>query len=1069
MNAWKSKAGITFPIILALLLAAISVTPALADDDPPPTETPEATAPLEENSDESQVTEAADAESVDRSQVDESASTTPPETVTVSEILDSAPAQTQIIILDENGEVLPLASEEASEIVQQADPIWCPASVAVPVDDGAGCSPSQTSMTGLISWLTINNPNMAGTIWIENIYDSSAAVGDGLADEFTLDGDDLFNMATFALTIKGGWDGIGTGTVDTTFPSTFVGDSLSIINWKGNITVSDIEIAGASVNPNPTSDAAFAGLYIETEGSVTLNRVDVLSSGGSLRGVQIENNVAGKAGSVTINDGSFLLNNTENLFINSHGIVTLKNVTASDSVSNNGVQIDNSLDGTPSAVTITNGTFENNGTAGGDDGIRITSNGAVTLTDVNANGNGGSGAVIFTMANTAGTAPVTLKGLNTFNGNVTQWGLIIRTNSAIAIKHVVANGNGFTGVHLDATNLDANTLVKPVTISGSAQVNGTVGGDGHGLIILSNGAVTLNNITATNNFGDGVNIDTDTTHSTLAASVTLKGVNNFNNNAGFAGLEVRADGKITVNNTSANDNAGVGVFLTNDAPSSGSNPSITITGFLTAINNDFGLSIGSNGAVTALNLTTIDNEDAGTSIINQASPFFSPVTLNGANIFNNNLNAGLSIYSAGAVTVNNITAMGNGDTNLASAEGFGVYINNAVSAGVQQAVTLKGTSSFNGNMDYGLKIESYGSVTLLNVTATDNGTLDTNADGNGMLITNTGGTLAKPVTLTGFNVFNGNAVHGADIQASGAVLLNNITANDNGKFTLGTFGDGLQVQNAGGASATPVTIKGVSTFNSNDGNGLNILSDGVVSISSITASYNGNIGTNISNTNPSIQSNVMLSRYGVFNDNGQTGLSISSNGSVTTANLTAVGNNEVGVLILTTGLAKTQSVTLNGNNTFNYNDFSGLAVFSDGNIKVNNLNVNYNGTFGAILDNKTNWLANSFAGFGSVTQTGFVNAIGNVSATGLDIVTHGNVTLTGVTANDNGSGPADNGISITADGNATLTCTNTHYNTDNGLILNVGGNLTLKGLIAYFNGDDEDLTVAGTTTRTPCP
>jgi hypothetical protein len=56
--------------------------------------------------------------------------TTPlPEELTptpVAELLTQVPESTEVIVLDENGETLPLASEEASEIVEVVDPMWCP-------------------------------------------------------------------------------------------------------------------------------------------------------------------------------------------------------------------------------------------------------------------------------------------------------------------------------------------------------------------------------------------------------------------------------------------------------------------------------------------------------------------------------------------------------------------------------------------------------------------------------------------------------------------------------------------------------------------------------------------------------------------------------------------------------------------------------------------------------------------------------------------------------------------------------------------------------------------------------
>jgi hypothetical protein len=47
-----------------------------------------------------------------------------PEDVTISEVLETAPDGTEVIVLDENSEALPLVSEETSQVVATGDPMW---------------------------------------------------------------------------------------------------------------------------------------------------------------------------------------------------------------------------------------------------------------------------------------------------------------------------------------------------------------------------------------------------------------------------------------------------------------------------------------------------------------------------------------------------------------------------------------------------------------------------------------------------------------------------------------------------------------------------------------------------------------------------------------------------------------------------------------------------------------------------------------------------------------------------------------------------------------------------------
>src|SRR5690606_34889701 len=76
----------------------------------------------------------------------------------VAEIIESLPEDTDLIVLDEDGEALPLASEAAAEVLGGGDPQWCPVGVT---PGAASCSPSFATFTGaggLIEWL-LNNQN----------------------------------------------------------------------------------------------------------------------------------------------------------------------------------------------------------------------------------------------------------------------------------------------------------------------------------------------------------------------------------------------------------------------------------------------------------------------------------------------------------------------------------------------------------------------------------------------------------------------------------------------------------------------------------------------------------------------------------------------------------------------------------------------------------------------------------------------------------------------------------------------------------------------------------------------
>ena len=102
------------------------------------------------------------------------------------------------------------------------------------------------------------------------------------------------------------------------------------------------------------------------------------------------------------------------------------------------------------------------------------------------------------------------------------------------------------------------------------------------------------------------------------------------------------------------------------------------------------------------------------------------VTLTGSNYFignNNQLNDGnedgLDIISDGAITVNNLTAWWN--------DGKGAYLDNCLwNSGLNKCtgsgnITLTGTNSFIGNTEDGLIADTHGNIILNNVTADNNG------------------------------------------------------------------------------------------------------------------------------------------------------------------------------------------------------------------------------------------------------------------------------------------------------------------------------------------------------------
>ena len=152
--------------------------------------------------------------------------------------LTQVPDGTQITVVDGNGNVQPLATQAAANIIATGDPIWCPAG-ASPIAGTGGCTASYTDLYSLVNAIVtsaISQPNQNGTIWISAGTDNSAS-------NISIDGSVLTTWANYTLTLQGGWDGtsstIPVGTSDFS-------KAIAITNWKIDVAVNDITISNTS-------------------------------------------------------------------------------------------------------------------------------------------------------------------------------------------------------------------------------------------------------------------------------------------------------------------------------------------------------------------------------------------------------------------------------------------------------------------------------------------------------------------------------------------------------------------------------------------------------------------------------------------------------------------------------------------------------------------------------------------------------------------------------------------------------------------------------------------------------
>lgn len=891
-------------LIFALLLPANVV----ADDStpPPPTEEvviPPVDLPTEEAAVPTDVqptelaTEPADA-ALPTEELVSTELATEPETsdVTVPELLASLPTETEIVV-QVGDQIEPLATQTAASAILVGDPIWCPEGVP-PIPNTGGCTASYATLFLLVDDIDSGNivePAADGVIWITAGTDLSVSAVD-------IDGSNTsFNTwRTFSLTIQGGWDGTAAGTITG---STAFSAPITIQNWQADVIVNDLSITTNSTGL--TVETTDADIFLEDINST--NNTGVGSSGVELNALLT--GVTG--GNVTITGiNNFSGNAGSGLDINADGFVSIANVTA-DQNTISGADITSLGDVT---ISGTSSFSDNTGT-----GLIVNAAGDIDLSDMNATGNDAGGVELYA------NAGVTISGTNLFNGN-NSTGLYVESTGDVDLENISANQNGAGGVGSGVEiYTDAN-----VSFIGSNIFDDNAN---DGLYIEAVGNIDAENVSADTNGEDGVEL--------YAANVSILGTNSFDTNIGN-GLYIETTNNIDVENLNAEANS---VIL-----QAGGNISIAGTNQFNNNSTD-GLYAEAVGSIDAENLTASGNGGYGADL--QA---IAGVTVTGSNSFDNNTNSGLNVSASGVgavVELENISANDN--------DGSGAEISSSGS------VILSGTNSFENNQITGLFIDATGVIDIENITASNNGT-------NGAELNS-----LAAITVSGLNTFEINHENGLIIDAVGNVNLANISANSNG---IAGVGNGLEVNSLG-----DITLAGSNQFNSNQNIGVLIEAVNGVLIENLTADQNGSSGAELTFTGT-----ASLSGVNVFNNNGNAGIYLEAVGNISVANVTANGNAADGAnLTSTTGTlniagsnffsantnygifaealgdinAEGISSTLNGvgaefstsgefnltgTNIFSNNVNEGMLVYAGSDIYIENSTIQDNGTEGLYLD-----------------------------------------------------------------------------------------------------------------------
>lgn len=958
----------------------------------------------------------------------------------------------------------------------------------------------------------------------------------------------------------------------------------ALVHTHNSLLVSPVTITGGTFNDNATY-----GLEVLSKGTITLSKV---KAGGNLGGYGAKlDNSEGTAGVVikgtALGDNAFDGNglnvgtNNDGLYIFTNGAVTLGYLSASGN-SAMGLNLDSTTTG---AVTITRGSFDDNGAQG----MVVKSKGAIKMTTVSASNNLNQGV---NLDNTTGAAGVTITG-GDFNHNQGT-GLYVRSKGAITLKTTQAYGNsvhemdfpsGVYTVHdvfevdggVDTWTVDVTAgMVGPAydAILSSAHANGILeirdplGNIDYSAFAISSGDLYVATITdftfdeegawtfqvrdnstylpvgyflSSDVFGATTGDEwfgytgADLENTGGTAGVTIANAafpkyewgetipeRDFNSNNAI-GLLIRTNGAVSVTSVVAYGNSSFGVNINNVPPTGTATPNVTLTNGRFIANGDTGLEVLTKGGITAKNIGSAWNAAIGNAAVGKgahlvtttAGKTVSIVNLNSTEYnyipgFENNMANGLEISSLGAVTLTNVRAFenetgdgisvvttgGSGNITLSnvsvtySRNGYGILIDNHIGAG---NVTINGGYAADNELD-GIHIETKGSIKLNKVYAEYN-------RGQGAFLDNGYSTSYPSVTITNMPLasnidylgFSANDFGGLAIVSNGLVTLNNVIANwntgngatienNNGpydvKINSGIFygnmddgvvgGYGLKVTSmgsiilnkgeangnflrgadlnneAGGLQIKPVTISNF-VFDDNTATGLGVLSNGVVTLTNVGASGNTNYGANIS-TAGSVFVKYSGKGTNIFDGNGYSGLNIRTSGTVYLARVNAVGNTGgYGAQIGETA-ARTSNVTVLSS-TFDQNLMTGLRIYSMGTVTLNSVSAFDNSSTGVYIQNET-----------ADTAKNVVVSKGNFTenSQGLVVWSKGMVTLNGITSLDNGIGADINntygsaGVSVLS----TLGANTFNGNSSRGLYIRSKGNVIVNTTTASENGSN---------------
>ena len=277
---------------------------------------------------------------------------------------------------------------------------------------------------------------------------------------------------------------------------------------------------------------------------------------------------------------------------------------------------------------------------------------------------------------------------------------------------------------------------------------------GNGVQVNSNGAITLDGVSASLNGGRGINLDNDNVGASGKITLTNKKGPALMNDNTTEGVYIQAIGQVQVNGLVSTFNTyGLRIF------SSGAGSKVTLTNSAFSDNSIFGVWVNTPGVIFVDKVDSSFNSGNGARFDNTADTSGkSTVTVQRSSFNFNSATYGVEIASDNQVTLNGITANAN--------IGTGLKVNTSTGSGKITLLSSFGANTFNYNTGIGVSLNAGGAVSLSKVMSSSNTT-------SGVSITTAAN---SPVSVT-CGVFNGNGTYGITVNVgTGAFTLKGVTA-----------------------------------------------------------------------------------------------------------------------------------------------------------------------------------------------------------------------------------------------------------------------------------------------------